>query len=827
MLGGTELNKRTERMRHADADVNQVATPNPTRTLQARYVLHERIGAGGQAEVWRARDPERGVDIALKILRPAPGRSAAAWEALLHEYESASRLDHPNVLKVFPPERIDGAFLLPMELATGGDLRRLRGAAYLAIVPVLIEVAQALEHAHERGVIHRDLKPGNVLFDGRGQVKLADFGVSGHAPDSGTDAMIRGLSPFTASPEQLRGEPPTPADDIYGLGALAYELLSRYPPHYPHFDAKRVQQEPVPTLVPAQQTPPQLDALIMRMLAKSARWRPASMREVIEELETALTDTLTFESDGADSNLTVQLDQLSATHVPAAVTPAPQPALPSVSPQPASPAPAAEPARASEPLRALEPVRASPPPPARPAGPGALDGEALWQEVRSARLPPRSLEPMRSAVPRVLIVIALLAASAAAAFLWLPRHLSLLPANADVARAQAQLEADRARLDQRIAGLEARGAIIWGGQNFADAKTRAAESVGARDGGSLALSQRRLGEASELLDAVERGTPPAGDKPAGSQAGAAAPAANESYAAAAGEGFAALGAGRLDEARTAFERARALRPDGAEALEGLRRVNAAAAMGTAATAAIPAGTAATPGKPAPGERASAPGEAGSAPTSAPAPADKPAAAGPSPVAASAGASGSSADTGDKRFAAARAHALQLEAQERWEDAVRAYNALLRQDRHLEFAQDGKDRAESRLDLNDALQDMLDRPDRIENSQQVREHADALLQEARAIPDPGPILSAQIERLSALLPRSGKPLHIALLSDSETQVEIPGVGSFGSFSRRDIELRPGHYTAIGTREGYREVRRDFVVSPERENQTIKVSCFERI
>ena len=824
-------------MRHASGAVNHVATPNPTRTLQARYVLHEKIGAGGQAEVWRAHDPERGVDIALKILRPAPGRSGAAWEALLHEYASASRLDHPNVLKVFQPERVDGAFLLPMELATGGDLRRLRGAAYLAIVPVLIEVAQALEHAHEHGVIHRDLKPGNVLFDGRGQVKLADFGVSSHAPDSGTDALIRGLSPFSASPEQLRGEPPTPADDIYGLGALAYELLSRYPPHYPHFDAKRVQQEPVPTLVPAQQIPPQLDALITRMLAKSARWRPASMHEVIEELEAALTDTLTFESDGADSNLTVQLDQLSATHVPAAVMPTPAPRLPAVTPRPVPAASPVEAARAPEPLPALEPVPLPEPPrPAlRPAGPGALDGEALWHEVRGARLPPRTYEPMRSTLPRVLIVVVLLAASAAAAFLWLPRHFSVLPTSTDAARAQAQLEADRAHLDQRIAALEARGAVIWGGQNFSDAKTRAAESVGARDGGNLALSQRRLSDASDLLDAVERGAPPPGGKATASAAPGtkppAAPAATESYAAAAGEGFAALGAGRLAEARAAFERARAMRPDGAEAAEGLRRVNAAAAMGTAATAAIPAGTAAPPGNPAPRDRASAAGEAAPVASSAPAPTTAPVTAAPpatapaAPAAAPAAASGSPGDK-DKRIAAARSHALELESQERWEDAAQAYSAILRQDRHLGFAQDGKDRAESRADLNDVLQGVLDRPDRIENSQEVREHAEALLQEARAIPDPGPILSAQIAQLAALLPHTGKPLHIALLSDSETQVEIPGVGNFGSFARRDIELRPGRYTAIGTREGYREVRRDFVVSAERENETIKISCSER-
>src|SRR5581483_1052065 len=88
-------------------------------------------------------------------------------------------LQHSGILQVQPPERIDDVMVLPMELAAGGDLRRLRGAAYLEIVPVLLEVAEALEYAHGRGVVHRDLKPGNILFDSRGQVKLADFGVAG------------------------------------------------------------------------------------------------------------------------------------------------------------------------------------------------------------------------------------------------------------------------------------------------------------------------------------------------------------------------------------------------------------------------------------------------------------------------------------------------------------------------------------------------------------------------------------------------------------------------------------------------------------------------
>src|SRR5882757_5672483 len=276
------------------------------RKLDARYTLLDKLGAGGQGEVWRAHDGTRGIDIALKVLNATP-HQAEAWSALEHEYAIASRLDHPSILKVFAPERAGEAMVLPMELASGGDLRRLRGAGFLEIIPVLLEIAQALEHAHERGVVHRDLKPGNILFDARGRARLADFGVAetamtsvesssaGPAAGATRDTNKHGYSPFTASPAQLRGEPPTPADDVYGLGALAYELLSGYPPYYPHFDKKRAMEERVPTLVPTRQIPPLLGTLVMHMLAKDSKRRPRTMREVIDQLDASLNDTLTYD----------------------------------------------------------------------------------------------------------------------------------------------------------------------------------------------------------------------------------------------------------------------------------------------------------------------------------------------------------------------------------------------------------------------------------------------------------------------------------------------------------------------------------------------------
>ena len=791
--------------------MTETATAKSGKSLVGRYVLRERLGVGGQGEVWRASDPRRGRDVALKIVRPTPARSAAAWDALTHEYQSASRLEHHAILKVFAPERADGALLLPMELANGGDLRRLRGAGYLAVVPVLIEVAQALEHAHERGVIHRDLKPGNVLFDADGRAKLADFGVSGRPAAAGADLALRGLSPFSASPQQVRGEPPAPADDIYGLGALAYELLSRYPPHYPHFDARRMQEEPVPPLVPAEPMPPQLAALIARMLAKDARVRPANMREVIDELDIALHDTLTFDFETAE-------------------TPQAQP-------------PAQEVMAAAAELHKTVPAEALP-------------------QLLAEPVPRFDRRPEKRSSARALLVLASLAAAAAAVFLWLPRFLGtspwgfLAPPAAPIAPlrttapatgpaagapgSEAKFAADRAAFDQRLAALESRGAGIWGGADFAAARTRAAESVGAHDAGSLTLAEQRLAQALELLAAVERAAPAAlaaelaageraledsqqeraaqafalaaridpQDKRAAIGQGRAqrlpqvlplladadnaertrdfaravqdygqalridadssrartglaranAALAEDNYARAAGEGFAALGAGRLEEARAAFERARALRPGGAEAEQGLARVAEAAQV--------------------------------------------------------------------QKFAASRTRAAELEAEERWSEALRVYEGVLHQDGSLAFAQAGKARAAARLLLGESLQGLIERPERL-SSPQVRAEAGTLLQTAQEQPSPGPVLHGQIAQLSALLPEYDRAVHLSLESDSMTQVAIPSIGTFGTFSRRDIQLKPGHYTVIGTRDGYRDVRRDITVSPGQDNQTVNVSCNEPI
>jgi tetratricopeptide (TPR) repeat protein len=458
------------------------------------------------------------------------------------------------------------------------------------------------------------------------------------------------------------------------------------------------------------------------------------------------------------------------------------------------------------------------------------------------------LEPMRSGPPGALVVIVVLAAAALAAFYWVPRHAAWSPSSwaradhaapaatpAGVAASSAAasgadedaLRAQRAEYDRRQAALEARGAQSWGGADFATATGRAAESVGAHDAGNLALARQRLTEASQLLDAVERAAP-AGQarsqrltgvlpliadaqsaqaahqysraaqdytqalqldpKNAQARTGlvqAQAAVGDDNYARAAGEGFAALGAGRLAEARAAFERARSIRPGGPEALDGLKRVNAAD-----------------------GGRNSA-----SHPVSA--------AAGSSVVNTGAAAPSSSVDS----IASVRTHAEQLEAQERWDEAAALYAAALREDDSLAFAQAGRARAAARARLDHSLQALLDHPDRLAILE-VRDQASALLDTAQATTPSGPVLRSQIARLQILLPDFDKPVRVFLVSDGVTQVAILSVGSFGSFERRDIELRPGTYTVLGSRVGYRDVHHEITIAPG-ETQTVSISCYEPI
>ncbi|HZO21777.1 MAG TPA: hypothetical protein VFB37_04670, partial [Steroidobacteraceae bacterium] len=142
------------------------------------------------------------------------------------------------------------------------------------------------------------------------------------------------------------------------------------------------------------------------------------------------------------------------------------------------------------------------------------------------------------------------------------------------------------------------------------------------------------------------------------------------------------------------------------------------------------------------------------------------------------------------------------------------------------AQEGKARAASRAELSGRLQQLIDDPQHLA-SDGAKDEARSLLQTAEAQSPSGPVLRSQVAQLQILLVGEDKPVRLSLLSDNSTQVAISSIGSFGTFSRREIQLRPGKYTVVGTRSGFREVRRVITVAPGQDSQTIRVSCSEPI
>ena len=955
----------------------QLRAAAQTPTTLGRYTLLERIGTGGQGEVWRAHDESRGVDIALKVLPPAAARNPAAWAALEREHDITSRLQHPGILQVLPPERLEDVLVLPMELASGGDLRRLRNAGYLDIVPVLLEVAEALEYAHARGVVHRDLKPENILFDSRGKVKLADFGIAGLLPAAGGGTQVQhgaGHSPFTASPAQLRGEPPSAADDIYGLGALAYELLGGHPPYYPNFDLKRAQTQPVPELAATRQIPPELGKIVMRMLAKSPDERPSSMQQVMDELDTTLNATLCFAPEGAQPLEDDDDDQAPGAAVsprtgqpqrtagpesrraaegedgaghrpstqPGATTPIGtdarrqriEPSVPPARIRPMTPegghlpeagplgraaAAAANPPGSHTPAASHAPVHpgaaaqpphppvAESPPPRHPfqlpdharqpvhafAPPVEAEDDPFDLDIthhprlRATPPPGRWSAPARSRGGRasrwpyllfgLLCGAALICAATAAALYWLPRQdvaglQSLVASIAPITASQstpppastvqkpvapppavvapskpqvdtaavARFNARRADFNKRTSALEARGGAAWDPSDFAAAQMQAAESSGAAAAGGIPIALQHLNHAEQLLAKVAAKAPralaqelKAGDK---ALTKGHRQVASQEYALARridpnsrhaqegaqqahlltgvlpllGDAQQAEAARNYSRAAQDYSQALALDPDSAAAKQGLARANAAFGNDKYARS-VGAGFAALGAGRLPEAQQDFQQALQLRPQS------KEATEGLQRVGLAMQAS---------QIAALRQQAEGLEGQEHWSQALIVYERALSLDPSLDFAKSGRARDEARVQLGNSLEQILAYPDRL-TSPAVRDQAVTLLQQAREQADAGPVLQTQIEKLEELLPQLNRPVLLNMVSDNATQVSIPSIGVFGTFGRREIRLKPGTYTVIGTRDGYREVQQEFTVEPGQQNVTISVSCSEAL
>ena len=675
-------------------------------------------------------------------------------------------------MQVHGLERAEGRVFLVMEFLEGGDLGQLRGRSFESWSRAADGIAAALESVHAAGLVHRDLKCANVFLDGEGRAKLGDFGLAalaGAAPEGG--------SPYNASPQQLRGEPASPADDLYAFGALLYELIAGHPPYYPEITRDRVLHEPVPPLLPRGEVPVAVRELTLRLLAKSVDARPASATIARDRLGAVAAD-----DSGALAPLVHE-------------------------------APAAAPARAGSrrwlPLALGTAVLA--------AGAAvfllpqdALDGQGYARKAREeaeragrARQSAEQERVSREAAHELATAArgrfdtAFKALDARAASRWataafaeardLGGRAAQRFAVGDYAAAAGQWDKATARLAELEKALpEALASAMKRGQDaLAAGRTNAA-----REAFGLALAIQanhppaaaglaragRLDDALAQVDAAQRdeqagraSSAEAGYRRAlaidatvpGAQAGLDRLAAGrnaDAFSVAMSRGFADVAAGRADAARAAFNQALALRPGSREAQDAIASLDQ-------------------------GQRASA-----------------------------------------LEVLVGRARAA--ESEERWDEALTAWREAAGLEPTLESARDGLARATPRAELQRRIDALNAKPERLWDPA-GRAEAKSLLTTAATTGNPRERLAASARELERIAKAAELPVQLRLESDGQTQVAIYRVGQYGSFSTREVQLLPGRYTVVGTRTGYRDVRREVVLPPGAGAAAVVVRCEEPI
>src|SRR5215208_1990764 len=244
--------------------------------VDGRYRIIRRIGSGGMADVYEAEDTQLGRRVALKLLYSRFAEDAEFVERFRREASSAAGLNHPNVVQVFDRGQWDGTYYIAMELLEGRNLKQIvreHGPLEPALaVDIVLQILKAARFAHRRGIVHRDIKPHNVIVDDEGRAKVTDFGIArAGASDMTETGSIMGTAQYL-SPEQAQGHAVSPQSDLYAIGIVLYELLTGRVP----FDGesavtialKQVSEAPVPAIQRNPAIPPALDAVVMHALRK-------------------------------------------------------------------------------------------------------------------------------------------------------------------------------------------------------------------------------------------------------------------------------------------------------------------------------------------------------------------------------------------------------------------------------------------------------------------------------------------------------------------------------------------------------------------------------
>jgi len=252
------------------------------------------LGRGGMGEAWLARDAERGEEVVAKVL--PPDASAERVALLRREARLVRKLSHPRIVPVYGFRSGERGSAVTQRYMPGGDAGKKRGAPPLEVARIGRDVAEALEYLHGLGVVHRDVKPSNVLLDEEGRACLADFGIAAVAWGDEEGIVLRGGgSRASLSPQQIAGEPAQAADDLYALGSLLFELLSGRPPFPREASDEEIRTISPPPVASPFPVPDALRALVASLLSKSPEGRPrssAAAREALRAIEAQLGGAL-------------------------------------------------------------------------------------------------------------------------------------------------------------------------------------------------------------------------------------------------------------------------------------------------------------------------------------------------------------------------------------------------------------------------------------------------------------------------------------------------------------------------------------------------------
>lgn len=813
--------------------------------------------------IWLAEKEGSGDQVVLKFLRPGPPspllvRRLADWRA--------TRL--PQFMPLLGVHMAGDQMALELPYVAE-DNAQLRGAAYVKWSVWVEQVVDTVQALHRDNFIHGDIKLGNIRRDVNGWPVLADPWLPGD-----------GKSPYTASPERLSGGPISIHDDLYAIGALLHELSTGYPPRYPGLD---------PAKPPKPRFEMPVEAIeAMNGLLQAAPARRPSLADVLATLaplnvtHPQAGDSASRKPVSPQRSVPAQAPVARAVppRAPVAAVPPPLKAPPAMPRAVVTPVPPgllppmvnATPARASA-ANDAAPTFASAPQPIHPPvdvpfQPVSLQvGSPTWMRPAATGISAHSRSPFqsRASVWRWPVLLLLLG-GAIAAFVWLPeemRQSAVDQVSAMAARSglmptasppSAQTPADlRALAEQKLKAEQSRDQA-------------AALETSLRDDGAASRSIPTfiagVDANKQGLTAFERRNFEAADadfKTAVKAFEATRQSLPQLHEQALAAGDAALAQCLREQALNEFRYALALMPSDALATEGIARAQVCEQV----YAHISAGAKVEQSGDADGARSEyqaavqldpksvAAKQALGALTGQASDLDysKQVAAGLESLRkhrySAAATAIAAADKlrpnspevqrlseqlgevhSNERLQALKGEAADDEQAEHWSEALDAYHAMLAVDGTLVFALQGAQRSEERMKLDAELASFIDNPDRL-SAEEVRNAAATALARGQVLPLRGPRIETQISRIKVLLSQFDSRVSIALRSDGFTDVTIYRVGGLGKFSQRSVSLKPGRYTFVGARLGYRDVRREVEVAPSQENAALEIRCEEQI